>query len=112
MTIANPAQIKDAITAGATFSAGLLVVSGVAKYPKLDNSDPAHPFWKLDDVSGTPLLNRAHFNRIANNIVLTDPGDYQYCLADGNGNPIGQLAVVTVTIDDTPEPRAMVIDPP
>lgn len=108
MTIANPSEIKDAITAGAVYSGGLLVVSGVAKYPKLDNTDPDAPFWTLDDVSGTPLLNRAHFNRLATNIVLTDPGPYQYCLADGSGTPIGQLAVMTVDGDQ----RAMVIDPP
>ena len=110
--IANPSQIKNAIDAGAVFSSGLLVVSGVAKYPKLDNSNPAEPFWTLDDVSGTPLLNRAHFNRIANNIVLTDPGTYQYCLADGGGMAIGQLAVVTVEIDGVNVQRAAVIDPP
>lgn len=112
MSTANPIEIKDAISAGATFSGGLIVVAGVAKYPKLDNTNPAEPFWTLDDADGTPFLNRSHFLRVANNIVLTDPGDYQYCLADGNGNPIGQLAVKTVEIDGVPQPRAMVIDPP
>jgi len=110
--IANPSQIKNAIDAGAVFSSGLLVVSGVAKYPKLDNSNPAEPFWTLDDVSGTPLLNRAHFNRIANNIVLTDPGTYQYCLADGGLLHKIDPATGTVEIDGVKHPRAAVIDPP
>lgn len=110
--IADPSQVKQAITDGAVYSGGKLVVSGVEKFLKLDVSNPDAPFWTLDEANGLLLLNRAHFNRIANNTVITAPGPYQYCFADGSGAAIGQLAVDTVEIDGVDVLRAMVIDPP
>ena len=108
MPIADPSLVKQAISEGATYSGGLLTVSGVDKYLQLDVSDPAAPFWKLDAGSGVPIFNRAHFNRIANNSIITDAqSPYRFCFENG-GAVVGQLALVTVD----GEQKAMIIDPP
>lgn len=92
--------IKDAIDNGATYSGGFVVEGGVAKKLVLTNG-----VFTLDenDPAGVLFYNRRHFDLLADGVVLTDPGEYQFAIADAEGNPIGQLAIVAG--------RAKVIDP-
>lgn len=108
MARANPTAVKTAIsTDGATFSSGMLVHQGVAKYLRLDTTDPDNPVWVLDPASGVRLYNKTQFNLIKNNTVLSDPGEYQWCIATGGGAPIGQLAQQTIDGTD----YAIIADP-
>lgn len=105
---ANPTAVKTAIsTDNATYSSGQLVHQGTAKYLRLDVSDPDNPVWVLDSVTGVRLYNKTHYTLIKNNVVLADPGEYQWCIATPQGAPIGQLAVVNVGGTD----YAMIVDP-
>lgn len=99
---ANPNAVKTAISGGATYSGGRIVEGGVAKWLKL-----VAGVWTLDAASGVPLYNKTHYTLIKNNVVLQDPGEYQFCLAAGGTTVIGQLAQVNVGGTD----YAMVIDP-
>lgn len=98
MSYANFSAIKTAIDNGATYSGGYVVESGVAKLCKLDAG-----VWTLDESEGVPFYNAAHFGRVRDNIILLDPGEYQYAIAEDAETPIGQLALVAG--------KARVIDP-
>lgn len=108
MARANPTAVKTAIsTDGATYSSGMLIHQGVAKYLRLDTTDPDNPVWVLDSGAGVRLYNKTQFTMIKNNVVLSDPGEYQWCLATPQGVPIGQLALQTIDGTD----YAIIADP-
>lgn len=104
---ANPTVVKTAITNGATFSGGKLVVSGTAYWLRLDTTDPDNPAWVLDASEGVKFWNRTQFTMVKNNIVLADPGEYQWCIATSGGMPIGQLAVTNIEGENV----AAILDP-
>lgn len=96
MSRANPVAIYDAINAGGTYANGYVVISGVANKCLLVDG-----VWSLDPANGVLFYNEAHFNRMkAPNQILTDPGteeapnEYLWCIADADGNALGQLALV------------------
>lgn len=79
-------QVKAALDAGATYSAGKLVINGVPHYLLLQDN-----VWAPDPSTGVLIYNRTHFDKMKASAVISG-GDYDNCFATDVGNK--QLAAV------------------
>lgn len=100
MPYADVDAVKAALDAGATYSAGKIVISGVPHFLLLQDG-----VWTPDPSTGVLIFNRTHFDVMKNSSVISG-GDYDNCFATTQaGNQ--QLAAVT----ENGVTKAKLIDP-
>lgn len=100
MAYANVDAVKAALDAGATYSAGRIVVSGVPHYLLLQDN-----VWTLDPATGVLVYNRTHFDMMKASPVI-DGGAYDNCFATVQASE-QRLASVT----ENGVTKAKLIDP-